>query len=60
MAILNTIGIVLIKTLVGMLTSLLSETFLKQAIIECLQMLVDRTDNEWDNNLLDKAKEIWK
>lgn len=60
MAILNTIGIVLIKTLVGMLTALLSETFLKQAIIECLQMLVDRTSNEWDNHLLDKAKETWK
>jgi hypothetical protein len=60
MAILNTIGIVLIKTLVGMLTALLSETFLKQAIIECLQMLVDRTSNEWDNHLLEKAKEVWK
>lgn len=60
MAILNTIGIVLIKTLVGMLTALLSETFLKQAIIACLQMLVDRTSNEWDNDLLEKAKEVWK
>jgi len=60
MAILNTIGILLIKTLVGMLTSLLSEVFLKQAIIECLQMLVDRTSSEWDNHLLDKAKETWK
>lgn len=59
MPILQTIGITVVKLLLGMLTSLLTETFLKAIIIEALQMLVNRTDNEWDNRLLEKAKEAW-
>lgn len=59
MTILHTIGISVVKVLLSMLTALLTETFLKAIIIEALQMLVDRTDNEWDNRLLEKAKESW-
>lgn len=59
MTILHTIGISVVKVLLSMLTALFTETFLKAIIIEALQMLVDRTDNEWDNRLLEKAKESW-
>lgn len=59
MTILHTIGISVVKVLLSMLTELFTETFLKAIIIEALQMLVDRTDNEWDNRLLEKAKESW-
>jgi hypothetical protein len=47
------------KVLLSMLTALFTETFLKAIIIEALQMLVNRTSNEWDNRLLEKAKEAW-
>jgi hypothetical protein len=43
-----------------MLTALLTETFLRAIIVEALQMLVDRTENEWDNRLLQKAREAWE
>lgn len=59
MAVLHTIGITVVKVLLSMLTSLLTETFLKAIIIEALQMLANRTENEWDNRLLEKAKEAW-
>ena len=60
MAILQTVGISVVKVLLSMLTALFTETFLKAMIIEALQMLVDRTDNEWDNRLLEKARESWE
>lgn len=59
MTILHTVGVTVVRLLLGMLTALLTETFLKAIIIEALQMLVNRTDNEWDNRLLEKAKEAW-
>ena len=48
------------RMLLGMMTALLTETFLRAVIIEALQMLVDRTKNEWDNKLLDKARAAWE
>jgi hypothetical protein len=59
MTILHTIGLSIMKVLLSMLTALFTETFLKAIIIEALQMLVNRTSNEWDNRLLEKAKEAW-
>ena len=57
---LQAIGLTVVKVIVSMLTALFTETFLKALIIEALQMLVNRTANEWDNHLLEKAREIWE
>lgn len=40
--------------------SLVTEAFLKKAIILGLEKLVAATSNDLDNKLLDAAKEAWK
>lgn len=59
-AILVKIGIVFVRAVMGMLAALLSDVFFRGMIIEALQILVDRTDNEWDNKLLDRARQVWE
>lgn len=48
------------KTLLGLLMSLLTERFLKKAIIASLEKIVDRTQNDLDNKILSAAKEAWE
>ncbi len=47
------------KTLMTMLTSLMTEKFLKRAIISALEKVVDKTSSDLDNQLLIYAKEAW-
>lgn len=47
------------KTLMAMLTSLMTEKFLKKAIIAGLEKVVDKTASDLDNQLLKYAKEAW-
>ncbi len=42
-----------------MLTSLMTEKFLKRAIISALEKVVDKTSSDLDNQLLIYAKEAW-
>lgn len=48
------------KTLLSLLTALLTEKFLKKAIIASLEKLVDKTQSDFDNQLLAAAKEAWE
>lgn len=48
------------KTLLSLLTALLTEKFLKKAIIASLEKLVDKTQSDFDNRLLAAAKEAWE
>lgn len=43
-----------------MLMSLLSEVFLKKALIIGLEKLVKKTESDADDKLLEAAKEAWK
>ena len=45
--------------LVSMLMSLMTETFLKKAIIYGLEKLVNLTETDVDNRLLAAAEEAW-
>lgn len=47
------------KVLLSMFTSLLTEKFLKKAIIAGLEKLVNKTASDLDNQLLAAAKEAW-
>lgn len=48
------------KTVLSLLTALLTEKFLKKAIIASLEKLVDKTQSDFDNQLLAAAKEAWE
>lgn len=54
--ILSTLGGVAIH----MLTSLLTEAFLKRALLIALEKLVKKTESDADDKLLEAAKEAWK
>lgn len=54
-AILTALG----KVLMSMLTSLMTEKFLKRAIIAGLEKVVDKTKSDLDDKLLAYAKEAW-
>lgn len=43
----------------SMLTSLMTEKFLKKAIIAGLEKVVDKTKSDLDDRLLAYAKEAW-
>lgn len=47
------------KVLLGLLTSLLTERFLKKTIIAVLEKIVDKTQSDLDNKILSAAKEAW-
>lgn len=53
--ILGTLG----KVAVSMLMSLLTEKFLKAAVVVALEKVVSRTKDDWDNKLLEDAKKAW-
>ena len=57
--ILSALGAALGKTLLGLLTSLMTEKFFKTAIVAGLEKLVKRTQNDLDDQLLQAAKEAW-
>lgn len=59
-AILIKIGVIFMRAIMGMLAALLSDVFFRGMIIEALQILVDKTDNEWDNKLLERARQVWE
>lgn len=59
MAILSTLGAALGKTLLHLLTSLMTEKFFKTAIVAGLEKLVKRTQSNFDDQLLQAAKEAW-
>ena len=48
------------KVLLGLLTSLLTETVLKKVIILLLEKVSAKTENDLDNQLLAIAKEAWE
>lgn len=54
-AILTALG----KVLLSMLTSLLTEKFLKKTIVLALEKIADKTASDLDNQLLTAAKEAW-
>lgn len=56
MTILTAVG----KTLMTMLTALMTEKFLKKAIIEGLERLSAKTKSDLDDKLLAAAKEAWE
>lgn len=56
LTVLSTLG----TTLLALLTSLVSETFLKKAIILGLEKLVSKTESDLDDQLLKAAKEAWE
>lgn len=47
------------KVLLSMITALFTEKFLKVAIINGLEKLVDKTESDLDNKLLAAAKSAW-
>jgi uncharacterized protein with von Willebrand factor type A (vWA) domain len=47
------------KILLSLLASLLTEAFLKRAVVLVLSKLVDKTKTDIDNELLKAAKEAW-
>ena len=59
-AVLVQIGMAIVKTLIGMATALLSDVFIRGMIIEALQALVNKTESDWDNKLLERAREVWE
>ena len=57
--ILTALGAALGKTLLHLLTSLMTEKFFKVAIVAGLEKLVKRTQSDLDDQLLQAAKEAW-
>lgn len=47
------------KVLLSLLTSLLTEKFIKKTIIAVLEKVVDKTQSDLDNKILAAAKEAW-
>ena len=54
------IAALIVKSLIGMATALLSDVFIRGMIIEALQALADKTESDWDNKLLERAREVWE
>jgi hypothetical protein len=53
------IGLTLGKVGISLLMSLLTETFIKKALIAALEQLVKKTQSDLDDRLLSAAKEAW-
>lgn len=51
---------VLGKIAMSLLMSLMTEAFLKKALLVGLEKLVKRTESDADDKLLEAAKEAWK
>lgn len=52
-------GSLLLKTVLGMASELLTEQFIRQALVNGLEYLAGRTESEKDNEALETAKKIW-
>ena len=48
------------KILLSLLTSLLTEKFLKKTVIVVLEKVVNKTESDLDNQILAAAKEAWE
>jgi alanine dehydrogenase len=48
---------IIISTLLGMVAKLVTSDFIEWAIIKAAEILVARTDNHWDDDLVVKVKE---
>jgi hypothetical protein len=48
------------KILLSLLTSLLTEKFLKKTVIAVLEKVVNKTESDLDNQILAAAKEAWE
>ena len=59
MTVLSALGAALGKTLLHLLTSLMTEAFFKKAIVASLEKLVKRTQSDLDDQLLAAAKSAW-
>lgn len=57
--IISTILGILGKVGMSLLMSLLTEAFIKKAVIACLELLVKRTESDIDDKILKAAKEAW-
>lgn len=55
----NAIAATLAAAGLHMLTSLLTEAFLKRAIIAILEFLAKKTESDLDDKVLKAAKEAW-
>lgn len=53
------IGLTLGKVGLSLLMSLLTETFIKKALIAALEQLVKKTQSDLDDKLLAAAKDAW-
>lgn len=51
---------VLINVAKSLVLSLFTEAMLKWLIIWSLEKIVEKTEATWDDELLAKAKEVWK
>lgn len=58
-AALTAVGAVLTKVSISLLTSLLTEAVLKRLIILALRRIVNKTQNEVDNQVLAICLEAW-
>ena len=58
--ILAQIAALIVKSLIGMATALLSDVFIRGMLIEALQALANKTESDWDNKLLERAREVWE
>lgn len=56
LTLLSSVGAVAIK----MLVQLATESFIKKAVILCLEKIANLTETEVDNKLLAAAKEAWE
>jgi hypothetical protein len=54
------IAALFVKALIGMATALLSDVFIRGMLIEALQALANKTESDWDNKLLERAREVWE
>jgi len=55
----TSVGGVLGKVLVSMVTSLLTEAVLKKLIVVALEKIVAKTENDIDNQVLAECKKAW-
>ncbi len=58
-AFLTQMGAVLAGVGVSMVRQLVTERFLKRMVVLALEKLVNKTQDDWDNKLLEEAKRAW-
>lgn len=53
------LGITLGKIAIGMVSSLITESFLKSLVVHGLQKVADKTETDLDNQVLEAARKAW-